>query len=356
MPHRAAQQLADIVGVGPEGGGEEGEVRRVAALLQVELELVVDVLQRGGDHRAVPGRELLGRVEDRAEEVAVAGEARPQRRAEVRQGLELVAAAQQQLHRVDGAGGDDHQRRPDRLARERPAVAVVDAVAAGLGRDGEHLGERLHDRAVALLGHRQIVEVERVLGVVAAADVALAAVAAGLLHDVDAEAVGIAHRRPVGVEGGRRRPAPVDRQVRPDGRRADPLAGGAVGPRLRQLDRPRQRGDAEHPLDATVIGGQRLRPHPGGPALAEGLPRRAEVDVGVGVRATADAAGGDGGDPLEHADVEETVPLAGPEPVRQPPLAEPGELVAGAVAAPLEHQHPPAALRQPAGGHRAAEP
>ena len=94
----------------------------------------------------------------------------------------MIAAAQQQLGRTDTAGTDHHS-----VGRQGDIAAFVEIthlqLVAGAIRgntaylvQGSHLGAKLFRQ-------RQIIQVQRVLGLSRAADVAVAAVDAGALSD-----------------------------------------------------------------------------------------------------------------------------------------------------------------------------
>ena len=118
----------------------------------------------------------LARVQDQRQQVAVAAEAAADL---LRQAREHRAVAQQQVGGAERAGGQDQvvagQRlRRRRLGRAGREVRVVDGVAAALARlEAPHVGQRADLRAL-VLGVREVVVIERVLGAEVAPDVAFA--------------------------------------------------------------------------------------------------------------------------------------------------------------------------------------
>ena len=157
-------------------------------VLQVEAAGAVDVLDGGGDDRAVVRVQLLVAARCEGQQIAVGRDAVAERGAEAG---EAVGVAPQEQLRAERPGREDDAR-GDRLAQRRPVLrlgdvagprGVVDAVAHAPSRAPISAVDRLDRNDVAQgadLGARaacrgQIRVVERVLRPEVAADVALAA-------------------------------------------------------------------------------------------------------------------------------------------------------------------------------------
>ena len=187
---------------GPQrlGGGQHvqdpGELLGVAGVLQVEAAPLAAVervahARRARDDRPIAGvddprRRLavdhLAAVEHEREQVAVAAEARPEATAQAREG---AAVAQQEVRGAERAGAEHQVVAGDRAQRRRAPVVlggidvlergVMHGVAATLAwLEAAHVAQRAQFGAV-VGGVREVVVVERVLGAVVAAHVALAA-------------------------------------------------------------------------------------------------------------------------------------------------------------------------------------
>ena len=347
-----------------------GQVGHATVLDEQGLVLVntVEQVDRAGDGGAMRGRHLAARVESGRDEIAVEGPALAEAARQLRQRAVLVAAAQQQLGAADRAGGQDHPRRGGAAGTALAALEAVEvhAVAAAFSRVGSgrqrfdlHHQVQRADLGALLLGHRQVVEIQRVLGLDLAADVAVAAVHAGALH----HAVLVFERLAVAVGAGRCALG-VEVGVEADGQRQlveavapaqllgaflhQPVAGGelVVG----------DGGQIHHLRHAVVVGlergvGQALRP-----LLVEDLGLGFDRDIGVDQRATAHASAGGHPHVGEGAQVGPAVAV-----LRLVLVPEPGVVGVARVGfgrpapAALEHQHLHAGLGQPAGRDGAAE-
>ena len=151
----------------------------IAALLEDEPHAVLAnatvVNDAGGDRGAVGGHERRRGVEGEREKVAVARIALAQARAQRGQRSEFIAASQQKLGRVDRARAEKYRTRGNRvLCACGRVIFERDLIAVAVALDTNDLAER-RDVGAALLGNREVVEIERVLGQHVASDVALAA-------------------------------------------------------------------------------------------------------------------------------------------------------------------------------------
>jgi hypothetical protein len=247
-------------------------------------------------------------------------------------------SADEDLRGVDGAR---HAAVPMIAVRHDVAVALA---AAG-ARDVPHLALRAHLRAGAL-GQREVVEIERVLRVNVAADVALAAVDAPRLGDAELVGRDLARRR-----------VQVDGDVR-----VTELLGA---PQLLRhlLHQQRLGGDhlavgdgfhVEHVAHEIVVRVERLPGVALRPGAREHVGRRPEVDVGVDERAPAVPRGLDDLDLLHRLHVEEPL-LACPEPPVGEAVEAARERASRVAPSALQDGDVDSRLRQATRGHRAAE-
>ncbi len=244
---------------------------------------------------------------------------------------------------------------------------VVHAPAAALARgEGAHLGARAQLGA-RVPGGGQVGVVERVLGAVVAAEVALAAQPARLAGAPVEVRPRLADRlarhrllaRPGGEGDGERRQLPV--QPGRLGRRleGDRLGGAVVGRAVERVGR-----GAEHRLGAVVVGLELLARD--GPVLVgavrvvltdEPALVLAEHDVRVDQRAAAQPAAHQRVEVGERPRVEHPVqPLARVPQVALDAVRAAGEGPRRVGLAALEQQHAAPSLGEPVGADRAAEP
>ena len=352
-PHRAREPRARA-----DEDGEEKAHRAAAAAVGDGLDMGVRVgVDRAGDRhplREVARLVVVGDGEDRlavgahevAEPVRDAGEGAA--RAAV---LEQLVGAERTGGEHDPLRGEGVALLADPGARALGEHVVAVAPVGRVDRRDVHdhpVGEDAH---AAPLGEVEVVLHERVLGAVAAADHALAALdAAGPVRALAAE---------VGVLDGLARLAEVHADVRLrmgvlDAQLAAQLAQHAVA-----LVVERDARDAEHPLGGVVVRGERLLPVvERGPLRVLEEPLRRPVEgVRVAEAAAPDAAAGQDRDVLENRHPEDP---AQPEP-RRPEVAAavPGrvrELVVLEPAPALEHRDAVALLGEAERGHAAAEP
>ena len=215
------------------------------------------------------------------------------------------------------------------------------------------------DLGGGILRRRQVIEIEGVLGMDRAADVAIAAMDAGALFA--ALRVDPARRPALGVR--------VVALVGPvlgegDGERqlAEPLA--MTSRRGRLAHQPEAAGQlavgqllhANHPAGLMVVGLQCGVGNLRRPALVEDMGRRLDADVGVDQRAAADAGPLNDRHALENLEVDPTVLALGRLVAPDPGITRLARVISlGPAATALQHQHPTALLGEAAGHDRATE-
>ena len=367
---------------------DPGQVLRVAGVLQVEAAALEAVERVGhargaGDHRAVAGVDdprsadavdHLGAVQRQRQQVAVAAEARAELAAEAREG---AAVAQQQVRGPQRAGAEHEPVAGQRQQRRRTAVRrglavlgvqrrVAHLVAAAVARlDRPNVAQR-PDLSAVVLGVREVVVIERVLGAEVAADVALAAQLAR-----DAVAVVQVAQLLLDLLAGPRRLALVGEG---DGqRRQEPLEPVGLGGVLEGVGLRRARVglvlervalEPDHRLDAVVVRVEVLaRDRPVLVAavvdvlLHEPLLVLAQEDVGVDERAAAEAGRDQRVDPLEGPVVVHPgqAALGVPEALARPVRAA-RERARRIRAAALEDAHALPGLRESVGHDGSSEP
>ena len=325
---------------------QPAEVRRQPAVGDHELLRGGEVdaaRHRRPDVRARPRDLGLLRIDRERQRVAIAGEARAERRRQPRQPL---AVLQQQPARSERAGGEDEHRRAHLAVGRVLQVAEADrprAALAGRRIDAQDLVQR-EDLGAMLLGARDIRDVDGVLRHPRAADVAAAEVVAALLKRA-AERVA-----PVLAEVHRDRQA-LGGQARVRRHRVERAD-------LRQRGLGRGRAGVERRLGAVVVRPQRVRVDRRGPGrIVEDVVGRAQLDVRVDERPAADAGAGHDRDVAHDPQVEQPAGVVARVPEHPRRLLGAVGIVAGPEAAPaLQDAHAPARLREPARGDPAAEP
>ena len=300
---------------------------------------------------------LAVRPRDREQLLGVRPRPLPELAREARQPA-LVLHVQQQLRRAVRVGGDDHLLGGVGVMVQmrgslRPAgMTRVHLEPASVERDEVVDLVQLVDLGAELLRQVEVVRRQLVLGVVAAADVALAARdAAGAPRSDPAEVriVGLdARAAEVDADRGlvERLPSPhLDRDLLHDA--ID--VGGHV----------RVANDAEHPRRLVEVRRQLVGPVGDARPLrrVEELLRRDVQRVGVDVRSAADAGAGEDEHVIEVLDPLDPVQLRRGEPqeVRQMPLALRDVLVLPALAG-LHDADPVALLRGTERGDASTEP
>ncbi len=221
------------------------------------------------------------------------------------------------------------------------------------GTDARDRGHRVDDRA-ARLGEVQVVLGQRVLGVVAAAGHALAAVPAGAARRAGTTEVRVRDLVAVGLAGAAEEHADRGRVPRV----ADPHVVGDLLHHLVGRGHDRVVDDAEHPLRLVVVRRQLLAP------VGDVAPLRVVVErcerlverVRVDQRAATDARTGEDQAVLEGVDPLDAVAAdLGPEEVVPEVPRGVGEVAVLEPAAGLEHRHPVALLGEPQSADRSAE-
>ena len=264
--------------------------------------------------------------------------------------------------------GDGPQRRRAPVVlggRDVLERRVGDGVAAAVAwLEAPHVAQRPQLGAV-VGGMREVVVVERVLGAVVAAHVALAAQLARRAR-APVEVLELLHDR---LAGDRRAPfvGEGDRQLRQEPLHAVGLGGRLEGDRLRRLGvRLVVEGiglQADHGLDPVVVGVEIVpRDRPVLVAavaqvlLHEPLLVLADEDVGVDERAAAQARRHERVDPVEGPVVVHAGEAVGRVPeALAGAIRAAGERARRVGAAALQDADRLAGLRQPVRGHRAAE-
>ncbi len=208
----------------------------------------------------------------------------------------LIATAQQQLGRIDRSGAYENFGSGDVPVLAAAVVAEMDDVPVGTGSDVTDFAPG-DDRGPMPLGDGEVVEVEGVLGVGVAPDVALAAMAAPRLFDAELVAP-CAGRVPE-----------VDRQVRAEGRRTAAEVGGdllhqnSLGLQAVWLIR-RHRGDVKHVAGKVVVGIKLLTAEAVRPTMIEQVSWWPVLDVGVSQRSAAVSGGLNDEHVVERAHIE----------------------------------------------------
>src|SRR6266545_4488322 len=331
-----------------------GELLGVAALLQDEPLLVRRrpgvQERRGGDRRAAARLREIAQAVAETEEVTVARVALSQRRRKVWQGAELVAAAQQQFGRAERAGADEHvpgrHLALDSLTAGAGVAVLAQADLVPVARSGNVNGFREGaDSRTVLLGERQIVQVQGVLGALVAADIALAGERAGALGDPKlVRPVVLEPHRQVGVEEAVGMPQQTGR-IGHQPRLGWQLAGSWIS---------RHRPDVEHVRDQVVIRLQQRAAVRLGPGLGKDLLGRAHGHVGVDQRPAAVPRSPHRQDVVERLRVVQAV-VAQPQPAIVEAVEVAGETPRRPPPAPFDDRDVHSRLREPAHRHRAAE-
>ena len=349
---------ARVVAVGEHRLQHRHRVEALAVAHRLDVGVGVGVEARGDrDAVGVVGRVVLGGdgAEDRlgvgARQVAEPP-GQPGQVALVLHPVQQLLGAERRGRHHDVLGGEDLLA-AGRLGLREPHADVVPALVARARRDPGDRGER-QDRGAVLLGEVEVVLDQRVLGVVAAAAHALAAVEA---------------RTP-------RRARSAEERVR------DLLARRLAGPAEEDADRGGVEGvadahvagdllhdvvrgradrvldDAEHPLGLVVVGRELGLPVGDVAPLRVVVERRQRLveRVRVDQRPAADARAGH-----DHRVADRVDPLDAVHPERRRPQEvldvrrALGEVVVLEPPAGLEHADPVALLGQPQRGDRAAE-
>ena len=308
-----------------------------------------------------------GRVEREAEQVRVGREAPAECRRQVGQRAVPVAGLEEEPHRVEGAGRQDHARRVFLAKLSAAVISIAHAIAAVVPADRHHLAQRPQLGAMAQ-SDRHVGQIQRGLGTLRAAENAAAAVRARALQDAGRVGSRSSIQRIV-AEADRQLGVARASQPRLLHRTLEDAV--LLRARLGQRDGAQERS---HPLD--------VRPQLRGRELGWKRGRKELVvghleDVGVDQRAATNAAAGDDVQVLERVQLEETVDVE--QDVAHPPSARPsnaakqlaeaehaarkiaplrGRLAVSRRAPPraaLEHEHAEPALRESRGADRTAE-
>ncbi len=308
--------------------------------------------QDGGDGDAL-GHLLAGR--DHAHEhLRVGAHELPDLRRQAGQTARIVPQAEQEGHGPEHASGEHDPGGavgPRPPGPRSPALADVHLVAPVPGPHGGHLAE-VADLEPVPLRQPEVVAVEGVLGAVAAAHHAAAAVGA-------ARAVGaLALEERVGHRFARLAEEDADGGGRMVALPAERPGDGADGPvRVRVVG---DLGGPEHAPGGGVMGSQlsspvgEVAPGRGGEeGVVLGLLEHAPVDQGAAAHADAGQRGqvAQEGHPERAPEAEG----GGPEPAAQVPGGA-GEVVRAEPGALLEHEDPVALLDETEAGDAAAEP
>ena len=287
----------------------------------------------------------------REQQVTVAGEATPQRGAEIGQSAGLPAAQQQLVGPQRPSSDDDGLGVDDALLGApwilRVASQEAHAIPAAPNRLDQLRRVQRQDLGAVALGERQVRDVHRVLGLGGAAEGAVAGVVARQLRHA---AVRIGPRR-AGVDGDRyelARPTDALARLEKDRRPRRQLTPG------RRLER---RG-TQHVARKLVVGLKALERHFPGPArILEDARRRADVHVEVVQRPSAHAAALKHVHPRERAVLDQAEAALGDVPEAVPrDLTRRAGKVRGAPAAPaFQNADLLAGLRKPTADDAAAE-
>ena len=367
VPRRSPALGRNPIALEPEVAAEKAEHRLqplgIAAVLdhepvaagagQVQRAVVVEEARRDGRAARRRRRRRRRRVVDHGDRVAVDEEAATDVRLARLRHPDVVLRAEEEVRRVHRAGAEEHAPGPHRgllvagsVIVVRHGVGVVSVVAA----DVQDLRER-PDVGAELLGHGQVVQVERVLGVELAAGDALPA------HHASVEVDGQRRQEEPGLASERARRALHRHHLRQWGRHE------SLGD-----ERRRDRPDPEHGGDDVVVRVERPAGVDRGPAVRvrtvsrggreRGL-GRTKVHVGVAERAPAISRHLDGERALEVLHVPEPV-IERPRPsggVRQVvgPCGGPREVAPVVATAALQDADVLPGLGETAGGHGTAE-